>query len=121
MTSLETHLKIIEERLDKATPGPWRIHGPYVVLYNPESLSTPIERKDRPTAEFIAHSPQDIRQLIDACRVMIKGLDKIYQNDRLLKQMDGMDFEYVDQVWNQSRFIRDEYLSAASKCFEGKK
>lgn len=68
------YTKEIKERLAAATPGPWRVRMPYVVLYDPKEMKEPIERDDKATAEFIAYAPTDIANLLAEREVLRESL-----------------------------------------------
>ncbi len=87
MKTFEACLQVIRERLDKATPGPWKFRDT-TAKQNGEALG-PIERENgRPLhgmnfvehdGEFIAHSRTDIARLlavIEKLREQRKDLHK---------------------------------------------
>ena len=72
MTPAEKYLAEVEQRLNAATPGPWRTHW-----LDPEYSP--------PDAEFITHVHTDLKKLVAALRVAVEALDKVSRRRPVLQ------------------------------------
>jgi len=90
----EARVKEIEERLQKASPGPWSAVNIYKILsFGPDAFAD--HRDDMPNAEFIAHAPDDIRYLLDELK---KAREEIGELEADLKANAAMLAKQCDRA-----------------------
>ena len=88
MTGVSERLDAIEARKNAATPGPWVIETSREPFEAEKYSLLDIERwrgyhnsvqlgEDKATAEFIAHAPQDITELLDLARKQQAAIDAV--------------------------------------------
>jgi len=79
--TLETRLAEIEERLAKATPGPWILDNSDpnepLIIKTPEGLCLMQFSFSYPNCDLAAHAPTDLARLCQALRVAVNTI-KLY-------------------------------------------
>jgi hypothetical protein len=76
----DEELKVIRERCEKATPGPWRADGRYIETIEGAEEEMAIYDEgghDELDAEFIAHAREDVPRLLEEIERLREGLKKL--------------------------------------------
>lgn len=135
MVYLETKLKEIEERCEKATPGPWTwVESPFGDPYGDIEGPNPKRKTrvgfvniwERKNLEFAAHSRQDIPLLLKIIRIQHEALIKISDlpKEELCERCD-MDDPYVMctcgdelEIYRDKRDTAKEALTQVNELVE---
>lgn len=111
MTDLSSFLNEVRERLEKATPGPWKrdltssvsmqvvAHGNDVVAYHSRHPRQ-VDERVVPNYELIAHAPTDLTLLLKIVEEQRKALE--FDRGRTINNDNAAEF-----VWRQSLRYRE--------------